>query len=202
MDMRPGAGITTAQSDEHQRRWTEQRWEQALKDGNYDRSREHLNFEVTRGGKVRSVDKSRSIPERFQERLRQLGIEDPNKGRRIANRRTVANFIFGGSRERMNELAFGDQPLDLRRGADNSHLRRRPEIELWAQDVYRFVCDQWGEDNIIGFYVHLDETNPHIHCTLMPVLPNGRLSYKELFAGRSKWEYRQKIEVLPWLRPA
>ncbi len=44
MDIRPSAGITTAQSDEHQRRWTEKGWEHAVSKGNYDPTREHLNF--------------------------------------------------------------------------------------------------------------------------------------------------------------
>ena len=49
MDFRPSKGITTAQSNEHQRRWTEKGWGSAESTGNYDRSRERLNFEV-RGG--------------------------------------------------------------------------------------------------------------------------------------------------------
>ena len=63
LDVRVSKGITTSQSNEHQRRWTEKGWEQALEKGNYDPSREHLNFEIV-SGKVRPVDKSRSIPER------------------------------------------------------------------------------------------------------------------------------------------
>ena len=46
MDFRPSKGITTAQSNEHQRRWTEKGWGSAESTGNYDRSRERLNFEV------------------------------------------------------------------------------------------------------------------------------------------------------------
>ena len=40
MDFRPSKGITTAQSNEHQRRWTEKGWGSAESTGNYDRSRE------------------------------------------------------------------------------------------------------------------------------------------------------------------
>ena len=45
-------GFTTAQSNEHQRRWTERGWAQANENGRIDRSRTRLNFEVTKGGKV------------------------------------------------------------------------------------------------------------------------------------------------------
>lgn len=67
MDIRPGKGMTTGQSDEHQRNWTERGWEWASKHGNYDRTRERLNFEVIKGGKVVPVDKSKSIPDRSGE---------------------------------------------------------------------------------------------------------------------------------------
>ena len=46
VDFRPSKGITTAQSNEHQRRWTEKGWERAVSVGNYDPTREHLNFEI------------------------------------------------------------------------------------------------------------------------------------------------------------
>ena len=58
-------GFTTAQSNEHQRRWTEKGWESANENGRIDRSRTHLNFEITKGGKVQPVDQSNSIPEIF-----------------------------------------------------------------------------------------------------------------------------------------
>ena len=65
-------GFTTAQSNEHQRRWTERGWAQANENGRIDRSRTRLNFEVTKGGKVQKVDKSKSIPEKFLEKLSAL----------------------------------------------------------------------------------------------------------------------------------
>ncbi len=194
MDFRPSKGITTAQSNEHQRRWTEKGWQSAVAQGNYDRSRERLNFEI-RNGKVCPVDKSRSIPERMAEILLDRGIKDPNEGLEEPRFRTVANFIFGGSRERMTELAFGDQKVDLTHGADNSHLHRCKDIEDWAKDVYRFVADKYGEENIVAFIVHLDETNPHVHCTLLPI-KDGRFAYKQIFAGKDKYEFSARMKTL------
>ena len=194
MDFRPSKGITTAQSNEHQRRWTEKGWGSAEATGNYDRSRERLNFEI-RGGKVCPIDKSRSIPERMADILRSRGIKDPNEGLAEPRFRTVVNFIFGGSRERMTELAFGDQKVDLTHGADNSHLTRCKDIEEWAKDVYRFVADKYGEENIVAFIVHLDETNPHVHCTLLPI-KDGKFAYKQIFAGKDKYEFSQRMKQL------
>ena len=195
MDMRPGKGITAAQSDEHQRNWSERGWDHATKNGNYDRSREHLNFEVVRGGIIRPVDKSRTITGRMADNLRERDIEDPNAKLAEPKFRTVVNIIFGGSRERMHELAFGGQRIDLAHGADNSHVRRHKDIEGWAKDMYTFACGQWGEENVIGFVVHLDEMNPHVHCTVLPI-KDGRFKYKELFGGANKYEYKAHITKL------
>lgn len=190
--MRPGKGITTAESDEHQRNWSDSRWERAKEEGNYDPTRSQLNFEVAKGGKVQPIDTSMSVTQRMALRLAELGIEDPNKGLETPKYRTLAKFIFGGSRERMHELAFGGKDVvDLSKGADNSGVTRQKAIEDWAVDMYNYVAQNYGEDNIVGFYVHLDETNPHIHCTLLPITPEGKLSYKKVFKGDSIVSYRE-----------
>lgn len=196
IDFHASAGMSTNQSNEHQRRWSDRSWNVAVKGGNYDRTRAHLNFEVARGGVVQSIDQTKSIPRRIKETLSERGITDPNekmkrKGKE-PNRRTVVNIIFGGSRDRMHRLAFGNQTVDLEHGADNSAITRCKDIEEWAKDIYRFACDKWGEDNIVGFYVHLDEKNPHIHCTVLPITPRNKFSFKELFAGKDKIEFKER----------
>lgn len=50
--------------------------------GNYDRSRERLNFEITKGGKIRPIDTSVSIPKRMVASLAERGIKDLNQGLR------------------------------------------------------------------------------------------------------------------------
>lgn len=195
--------FTSALSDEHQRNWTDEQWQRKMNEGgcNYDRTREKLNFEVTKGGRIQTIDRSKSIPQRYQERLREFGIADPDykvdprTGEKIAtNRRTTVKIVFQGSRERMHQLAYGNQTVNLERGSDNSYITRHQDIEHWAQDIYRFACKKWGEDNILGFYCHLDETNPHIHCTIFPVAEiKGKMgvSFNKVF-----WGLRNKATVL------
>lgn len=195
-DMQATTGITTAESNEFQRRWKDERWDRAGKEGNYDRTRDHLNFEVAKGGIIRPIDKTRSVGEKIAARLAACGITDPNQGRKVPNIRIAAKFIFGGSRERMHELAFGSQKVNLTKGTDNSHIKRCKDIEGWAKDIYKFACNKWGEDNIAGFYVHLDEMNPHIHCCVLPITEQNKLSYKQVFSGATKWEYRDKMLAL------
>ena len=194
LDVQVSKGITTAQSNEHLRNRSEKAAEYAMKKGNYDPTREHLNFEIV-NGKVRPVDKSRSIPDRMADSLRQRGIKDPNEGLVEPKYRTVVNIILGGSRELMRQLAFGKQDVDFEQGADNSRIVRKPEIEQWAKDAYRFISEKYGEQNIAAFVVHLDEQNPHVHCTLLPI-KDGKFAYKEIFAGKDKYEYSARMKQL------
>ena len=186
MDMRSTtSGVSAQESDEQQRNWTKQHWEKKAKDSlsNYDPTRAKLNFEVVKGGIIQPIDTSKTIAEKMAENLAARGIKDPNaRPNAVMKRRTVAQFIFGGNRERMHELAFGNQKVDLTKGADNSSIVRCKDIEEWAKDVYSFMAKRFGEDNIISFYVHLDEKNPHCHCTLVPVDPvKKRISWKSVF---------------------
>ena len=69
LDIRAGKGMTTSQSNEFLRNANGgerlKRWS-----GNYDSTREHLNFEIKKDGVICEVDKKTSVPnERF-------GIED------------------------------------------------------------------------------------------------------------------------------
>ena len=191
MDMRSTtSGISQMESNEQQRNWSDEQWENKAKDSlaNYDPTRAALNFEVVKGGVVQPIDKSKSIAQKMADNLAARGIKDPNANpKAVMKRRTVAQFIFGGNRERMHELAFGDQRVDLTKGADNSGITRCKDIEEWAKDIYEFMSKKYGEENIMGFYVHLDEMNPHIHCSLVPVdATKNRISWKSVFGQNIK----------------
>lgn len=192
-DLREGKGMSAGQSTEHLRNYSVMDPD-AKKFGYYDPTRVNLNFEVGRGGVIKPVNKHYSIVQRFKDNLRRRDIEDPNEIKRKKglepNRNTVANIILGGSRDQMHKLAFGDQQIDLAKGADNRHVIRHPEIEKWAQDMYNYVARRFGEENIIAFVVHLDEKNPHVHCTLVPVNEKNKISYHDIF-GHDKEEARR-----------
>ena len=186
IDMRPSKGFSPSQGNEHLRRLDDCERAQKAR-WNYDPSREHLNFEVGKGGVVTEVNKFKTINQRIQENLDLRGIVNPNK--KYIDQgldpkyRTVANFILGGNREVMRNLAFGNQNVDWEHGADNSDLKRMPEIEAWAKDAYAFMCKKYGEQNIAAFVVHLDEANPHVHCTVLPLTKKNRFSFIKTFMG-------------------
>ena len=194
-DLREGKGMSAGQSTEHLRNYNITDPDMK-KYGYYDPTRVKLNFEVGKGGVVMPVNKQYSIVQRFKDNLRNRGIKDPNEIKKKKglepNRRTVANIILGGSREQMHKLAYGDQKVDIAKGADNRQIIRHPDIEKWAVDMYNFISKRFGEENIIAFVVHLDEKNPHVHCTLVPVNKKNKISWKSVFSGRNKIE-GQKI---------
>lgn len=75
LDIRAGKGMTTSQSNEflcnanggeRLKRWS----------GNYDSTREHLNFEIKKGGVICEVDKKTSVPKRIKMLLEERKIWD------------------------------------------------------------------------------------------------------------------------------
>ena len=47
-------------------------------------------------------------------------------------------------------------------------------------DCTEFFAERYGKENVVSAVVHLDESTPHLHFNLMPVM-GGRLCAKELF---------------------
>ena len=75
-------------------------------------------------------------------------------------------------------------------------MTRNNDIEEWAKDVYAFVAHRFGEENIVSFYVHLDETNVHAHCTLIPLAQEkNRISWRSIF-GQNRHEMGQLFSQL------
>ena len=183
IDIMPTKGMTTAQSNEHLRKYSEGAY-QNMRSNNFDPTRAHLGFEVTKGGKIVPIDVNRSIPERMKENLAARGIKDPNEGLSEPKFRTIANIILGGSREQMRRLAFGNQDVNFNIGADNSHIIRGKGIEEWAKDTYDFIARKFGEENILAFVVHLDETNPQVHCTVMSINEKNKFSWNQILGGK------------------
>ena len=194
MDFKPVKSVDANVSNEHQRNWSKEFFEQKAKnpDHNYDRSRTALNFQVGPGGRITEIDESRRIGDKVDEIIKKH-LRPNARVTAISNRAVMV--VFGGNRERMLEMAFGSQVLNDYEET-NGHLIRQPEIEQWAKDVYGFVCREFGEENIASFIVHLDETGPHAHCVFVPLTADGRLSSKEVFGGKNKIEARQHMRDL------
>lgn len=171
MHVEAGKSFGTAEANENERHWNDDKIERKNQNptNHYDKSRMRLNFEIGPDRKIHPLGyQQKSLEVRLMDRLTELGWH-PFKADSKIQPNCCAKFIFGGNHDRTLEMAFGDQAVNQDKGADNSHLQRRTEIEQWAKDVYDWCVRRYGQENIIGFQVHLDESSPHIHALIVPV---------------------------------
>lgn len=167
-------------NEAERRGWDEKRYQlknaDIDKNNHYNYSRKRLNFEIVKGGKIVPLG-SLSVPlhERLQHRLDELGFKPymdakrPDQVSRNSPNCTVG-IIFSGDHDVLKRLAFGEQKLNTSDpNADHSKVVLQKGIYDWALDTYRFACEKWGEENVIGFDVHCDETSIHAHVQTVPV---------------------------------
>lgn len=167
-------------NEAERRGWDEKRYQlknaDIDKNNHYNYSRKRLNFEIVKGEKIVPLG-SQSVPlhERLQHRLDELGFKPymdakrPDQVSRNSPNCTVG-IIFSGDHDVLNRLAFGEQKLNTSDpNADHSKVTLQKGIYDWALDTYRFACEKWGEENVIGFDVHCDETSIHAHVQTVPV---------------------------------
>ena len=186
----PAKSFSAAEGYEPERRgWNENTYCLKNQDTNnhYDFSRKHLNFEINGKDEIVPLG-SNPVPlhERLQKRLDELGFKpymDKNNPLGISDNspNCTVGIIVSGDHDVLTRLAFGDQDVDFTLQKSNAHVVLKQGIRDWALDTYRWACDRWGAENIIGFDVHLDETTPHIQIQTIPVAKTkarGRASAK------------------------
>ena len=167
-------------NEAERRGWDEKRYQlknaDIDKNNHYNYSRKRLNFEIVKGGKIILLG-SQSVPlhERLQHRLDELGFKpymDAKRPEQVSRNspNCTVGIIFSGDHDVLNRLAFGEQKLNTSDpNADHSKVVLQKGIYDWALDTYRFACEKWGEENVIGFDVHCDETSIHAHVQTVPV---------------------------------
>lgn len=181
--------------------WDERKYthynEQPNKNALHDYSRRHLNFEINiETGKAQPMTiKKKSIKQRWYDVIKKhytakQSYVNPKTGDVYEKDKPIRNseikyfeVLFGGDRKRMHELAFDGKVVIGKEGiGKNGHVKRKRDIELWAEDCFRWACKHFGKENIITFAVHLEETNPHIHCDVVPLI-DGKLSFTHMMRG-------------------
>ena len=112
----------------------------------------------------------------LQERI-DARIKDGYKGKTAIRKDAVThlNIVLSGSHDDMQRIAKSSDKL----------------IE-WALQNAKFIGEKFGFQNIVEFGVHLDERTPHIHCVVVPLTKDGRLSAKEMMGDRRKMSQLQE----------
>ena len=78
-------------------------------------------------------------------RVKEAGVK-PRKGQS-----TCLEMIFSGSRDVMTTMS-------------------REELLRWADDTLTWAQETWGKDNVVSASLHVDETTPHIHMIVVPIV--------------------------------
>lgn len=69
------------------------------------------------------------------------------------------------------------------------------DLELWVERQKAFITAEYGLENVVSMILHLDETTPHIHCEVIPVVA-GKLNAKQKVgnkAAMSKYQSRYAL---------
>ena len=113
------------------------------------------------------------------------GVKRSNEN--IDPKRTYLNYNLAPDRE-------GGQVAFLQRRLSQVKVQKRADVNVlcdWVvtlpqgnytpdqeraffQKSYDFLSAQYGESNVVSAYVHMDETQPHLHFAFIPVVPDWR----------------------------
>ena len=113
------------------------------------------------------------------------GVKRSNEN--IDPKRTHLNYNLAPDRE-------GGQVAFLQRRLSQVKVQKRADVNVlcdWVvtlpqgsytpdqeraffQKSYDFLSAQYGESNVVSAYVHMDETQPHLHFAFVPVVPDRR----------------------------
>lgn len=136
---------------------------------NADGERTHLNKDyISHTWEDKDgVTRTHSIQQHINKRIAEAGV----KMRSTNN--TSLLVLLSGSPETMNTM-------------DEETLNQ------WAEDSLQWVKDTFGEENLVHASLHRDETTPHIHCVVVPILKGlsrrtAKKWEKDREKGRKKW---------------
>lgn len=137
---------------------------------NADPAKKDLNFSVRLDTQKNRLVKTRAAKNDLQSRINER-IKDGYKGKKALRKDAVTHLsvVLTGSHEDMTEIA-----------------KDKTKFNDWVTDNYRFVGERFGFNNVVEFAIHMDERTPHIHCVVVPLTADGRLSAKEVMGDRRK----------------
>lgn len=147
---------------------------------NVDPERVHLNREL-----VEFPEGVNDRTEAIQHRLNTAGLT-----RQIGkNQVQVIRFMLSGS------------PEDMQRIEDDGKL------DDWCRDNMNWLKKTFGEENVVAATLHLDETTPHIHASVVPIVrgerrqkqPRKKKPEQATAPGKPKRQYKKKDPNRPRL---
>lgn len=144
--------------------------ERTIAPKNADPKRTHLNREL-----IAFPDGVRNRTQAIQHRLDNAGLQ-----RKIGKNQVRAiRVLLTGSNE------------------DMKRIEAEGRLGDWCDDNLEWLRKTYGKENIVSAVLHLDETTPHIHATLVPIVTTERRKKKS--EEQVKKQYRKKNPNAPRL---
>ena len=144
--------------------------ERKVKPSNADEERTHLNRQL-----VEYPDGVHTRTQAIQHRLETAGLT-----RKV-----------GKNQVRAIRIMLSGSPDDMQR------IVRGGRLDEWCADNMKYLAATFGKENIVSADLHLDETSPHIHATLVPIVTTERKRKKQ--EERTTKRYRTKSTTRPRL---
>lgn len=123
---------------------------------NADASKSHMNKDVL----VRSEDYQSFINRRIKE-LNRYG-----RGKQALRKDAVRGV----------EICIGFSHKDM---TENPFL----DLDKFCDITKQWMIDRFGEENIAGITLHMDEATPHLHAVIVPITCDGRLCANDVVGG-------------------
>ncbi|MDL2265534.1 plasmid recombination protein [Parabacteroides sp. OttesenSCG-928-G21] len=118
---------------------------------NVDPERIHLNKEL-----VEFPDGVKDRTEAIQHRLDTAGLK-----RKI-----------GKNQVKVIRVMISASPEDMKR------IENEGKLDDWCRDNMDYLKKTFGEDNLVAATLHMDETTPHIHASIVPIVRGERRQKK------------------------
>lgn len=80
---------------------------------------------------------------------------------------------------------------------DMKRIAAEGRIKEWCTDNLDWLRKTYGEDNVVSAVLHLDESTPHIHAAVVPIVTGERRKANDKKAGKRR--YRKKSTAQPRL---
>jgi len=137
--------------------------ERTIHPKNADPTRTHLNREL-----IQFPDGVTNRTQAIQHRLDTAGLK-----RKIANNQVRAiRILLTGTHE------------------DMMQIEKEGRLDEWCQDNIDWLRKTYGTDNVVSVVLHMDESTPHLHATVVPIVHTERQRKKK--EQEVKRTYRKK----------
>jgi len=141
--------------------------ERTISPKNADPTRTHLNKEL-----VQFPEGVTNRTHAIQYRLDNVGLT-----RKIGKNQVRAiRILLAGSPEDMKKIESSGQ------------------LDNWCRDNLELLKKTYGKENIVSAVLHLDETTPHIHATIVPITTGERRKAKQEQSTTKKKYHKKSVD--------